>query len=220
MESRVISGNTFGPNTIIVQGNLTSSKPLLTVNNATHADGLRREREIEILKRLYKSPYEDRKYRNPDRARGTCEWFVSHKLFQEWQESEWSTTLWVSADPGCGKSVLAKHLVDSVLPSTASRTTCYFFFKDDFKDQKNIISALCCILHQLFKQKRVLLSKAILDEFEIHRKEITSSFRRLWNVLLSVAKDENAGEIVCLLDAIDECEDPGRSQLARALQTL
>ncbi|KAM6483960.1 ankyrin repeat-containing domain protein [Trichoderma sp. SZMC 28011] len=179
----------------------------------------RKAREIGIMRRLYKSPYKDRKDRNPDPARGTCEWFIAHKLFLEWQESKRSTTLWVSADPGCGKSVLVKHLVDSVLPR-ASRTTCYFFFKDDFEDQKNVSSALCCILHQLFEQKRVLLSEAILDDFEMYQEEITGSFERLWTTLLKVADDRNAGEIVCLLDAIDECEDSGRAQLARALQTL
>jgi ankyrin repeat domain-containing protein 50 len=33
-------------------------------------------------------------------------------------------------------------------------------------------------------------------------------------------KDTSAGEIVCLLDAIDECEDNGRSRLAEALCRL
>ncbi|KAF2477159.1 ankyrin, partial [Lindgomyces ingoldianus] len=159
----------------------------------------RREKEIEILRCLNASPYRDRKDRNPGRVPRTCDWFVSHKLFRDWQESKSSRMLWVSADPVCGKSVLAKYLVDSILPTTESRTVCYFFFKDDFEDQRNVVSALCCILHQLFKQKRILLSDAILDH---------------------AVEDENAGEIICLLDAIDECEDQGRSQLARKLCQL
>ncbi|RYP34424.1 hypothetical protein DL767_004293 [Monosporascus sp. MG133] len=128
--------------------------------------------------------------------------------------------LWVSADPGCGKSVLTKYLVDSVLQTTEFRTVCYFFFKDDFEDQRNVVSALCCILHQLFKQKRVLLSDAILDQFDIDGETFTSSFGELWHTLINAAKDENAGEIICLLDAIDECEDQGRSQLAQKLCQL
>ncbi|KAN0079341.1 Ankyrin repeat-containing domain protein [Elaphomyces granulatus] len=131
-----------------------------------------RVKEIEILKRLNKSPYRERKERNPERIEGTCEWFMAHKLFRDWHESKSSTILWVSADPGCGKSVLR--------------------------------SALCYILHQLFKQKRILLSEEILEQFEI-KEDFT---------------DENAGEIVCLLDAIDECEDHGRSQLTQALCKL
>jgi hypothetical protein len=181
-----------------------------------------RSAKIETLKRLHKSPYRDRKDRNPERIPGTCEWFVAHELFRDWDESKSSTMLWVSADPGCGKSVLVRYLVDSILATAESRTTCYFFFKDDFDDQRSAASALCCILHQLFlfKQKRVLLSKNILEQFEVEGEKLTSSFSELWAILLSAANDENAGEIICLLDAIDECEDRGRSQLAQALCKL
>ncbi|KAN0066704.1 hypothetical protein V8E54_015174 [Elaphomyces granulatus] len=180
----------------------------------------RRAREIEILKWLNRSPYQDRKERNPERIRGTCEWFLTHELFRDWHESKSSTMLWVSADPGCGKSVLIKYLVDSILATNESRTTCYFFFKDDFEDQRNAVSALCCIIRQLFMQKRALLSDMILEQFEAGGERLCSSFSDLWAILLSAAEDKNAGEIVCLLDAIDECEDYGKSQLAQALCKL
>jgi ankyrin repeat domain-containing protein 50 len=128
--------------------------------------------------------------------------------------------LWVSADPGCGKSVLAKYLVDSILPTTESRTTCYFFFKDDFEDQRTAVNALCCILLQLFRQKRILLSEMVLKRLEVDRDKFTNSFSELWDTLLGAAEDKNAGEIVCLLDAIDECENSGRVQLVQALCKL
>lgn len=177
----------------------------------------RNEKEIKFLKSLNKS---DGKDRNPDQVPGTCDWFVSHKVFLDWQESKSSRMLWVSADPGCGKSVLAKYLVDSVLPTTEARTVCYFFFKDDIEDQKNVVKALCCILRQLFIQKRTLLSDAILNQFEIDGETLTSSFNEVWDILINAAEDENAGEIICLLDAIDECENTGRSQLAQKLCQL
>ncbi|RYO91810.1 hypothetical protein DL764_008235 [Monosporascus ibericus] len=183
-------------------------------------DPAQREKEIRILKCLDASPYKDRKDRNPPPVQGTCHWFVSHEHFRDWQERKSSAMLWVSADPGCGKSVLAKHLVDSVLLTTESRTVCYFFFKDDFEDQRSAVCALCCILHQLFVQKRILLSDAILDQFDIVGEKFTSSFGELWQALINAASDKNAGEIVCLLDAIDECEAQGRSQLDLALRKL
>ncbi|KAF3308734.1 hypothetical protein TWF173_000746 [Orbilia oligospora] len=153
-----------------------------------------RAKEIEVLKILYRSPYRDQKDRNIDRISGTCEWFTPD-------------------------AVLAKYLIDHVLPSTDIRTTCYFFFKDDFEDQRSIIIALCCILHQLFTQKPVLLSKAIFERFQATGKEFARSFRELWDALLCAA-DENTGEIVCVLDAIDECDDDGRTRLSRALREL
>ena len=165
-------------------------------------------------------PYRDRKDRNPERVDGTCEWFTNHLLFRTWQESRTSSLLWVSADPGCGKSVLAKYLVDDVLPSTGTRTTCYFFFKDDFDDQRSPAIALCCILRQLFDQKPAVLSDKIFEKFEAGGENLTGSFRDLWDILISIASDRNAGEILCILDALDECEENGRSQIAGALHEL
>ena len=125
--------------------------------------------------------------------------------------------LWISADPGCGKSVFVKYLVDSISEVTECRTTCYFFFKGDFQDQKSAASALCYILHQLFMQRRILLFEKILEKFEVEEEKLTSSFAELRVTLLSAAKDKNAGEIVCLHDG---CEFHGRSQLAKALCKL
>jgi len=88
-----------------------------------------RDKKVKFfLKMLYTCPYRDRKERNIERVPGTCEWFTNHSLFQNWNKNQRSSLLWVSADPGCGKSVLVKYLVDHILPSTGERTTCYFFF--------------------------------------------------------------------------------------------
>ncbi|KAM5342918.1 hypothetical protein ACJ41O_013884 [Fusarium nematophilum] len=81
--------------------------------------------------------------------------------------------LWVSANPGCGKSVLAKYLVDSKLQTTEPRTTCYFFFKDDFEDQRSATSALSCILHQLFIQREDLFSNKIVKRLEAYKEHLT-----------------------------------------------
>lgn len=223
-DNRNISQSTFGQHARVHQGDAIA---YIEGNvNVTNSYGKspettkKRDGEDEILRRLYTSPYEDRKDRNPPRVPGTCQWFTSHELFEEWQESKSSRLLWVSADPGCGKSVLVKHLVESVLRTTESRTVCYFFFKDDFPDQKNIVSALCCILRQLFMQKPRLFSHEILHQFVSGGETFANSFNELWKTLIQVSMDQDAGEIICIFDAIDECEDMGRSQLAHKLCRL
>ncbi|KAK1249819.1 hypothetical protein MKX08_009822 [Trichoderma sp. CBMAI-0020] len=220
---RTISQNTLEHDALIIQGDVTTTvKGGVSVTNnygTSPANTDKRDGEDGILRRLYTSPYEDRKDRNPSRVPGTCDWFMSHELFQSWEESKSSRLLWVSADPGCGKSVLVKHLVDSILQTTESRTVCYFFFKDDFPDQKNVVSALCCILRQLFIKKPLLLSDEILRQFATGGETFFNSFTELWKTLIQISKDQSAGEIICILDAIDECEDQG-SQLARELCKL
>lgn len=172
---------------------------------------------LEFIERLNTTPCEERKNRNAKRAKGTCEWFTAHHLFQNWQR-ETSAPLWVSADPGCGKSVLARYLVDEILPSNAMRKTCYFFFKDDFDDQRTAEGALRCILHQLLVQEPVLLSEETLLQYEGEKDQYLSSFWKLWSLLVEVADKREHGEIVCVLDALDECE--GHTPLTEALTQL
>jgi len=172
----------------------------------------------QFLNMLYTSNYRDGKNRNHNRVEGTCEWFTNHPLFHHWNESRKSSLLWVSADPGCGKSVLVKHLVDHILPTTSKRSTCYFFFKDDFTDQKSAANALCAILRQIFLAKPHLVTDSILDKVDIDGNMFLKSFRDLWSTLISVATDRNAGEIVCIIDALDECHDSERSLLIEAVK--
>ena len=166
--------------------------------------------EKVLLQTLYTCPYSDRKDRNNIRVEGTCEWFTNHRLFQHWNESKESSLLLVSADPGCGKSVLARYLVDEVIPRE-NRTTCYFFFKDDFTDQRSAANAICAILRQIFLQRPDLLQDSILKECEREGTKLLQSVHIPWRILLDVAADQNAGEIVCILDALDECADGHRS---------
>ncbi|CAH0039831.1 unnamed protein product [Clonostachys rhizophaga] len=151
--------------------------------------------------------YEWYKDRIEKRVEGTCSWFLRHSNFKSWQQQE-SGPLLVSADPGCGKSVLAKYLVDEVLPGSA--TTCYFFFKD--QDQNTVRQALCALLHQLFTQKPALIEHA-LELFRQNGKGLVDNKASLWKILQSVAQDPRAGPIVLVFDALDECSEQEFTEL-------
>jgi ankyrin repeat protein len=172
-------------------------------------------KESECLHALRTTAYEEFKDRNPDRLEGTCQWFLHHDYFPEWQQRP-SSLLWVSADPGCGKSVLAKSLIRRELKPTESRLTCYYFFKDDNEKQKNITDALSALLHQLFSQRRSLIHHAV-PSFTTEGAKLTESFHKLWSVFMSIAADSTAGDIVYILDALDECAEEGRCQIIEAL---
>src|SRR5882724_2259326 len=101
------------------------------------------EKESKCQQLLRTSDYERYKDRNPFPVKGTCQWFLRHTNYVTWRDSLNSSLLWVSADPGCGKSVLSRFLADRELQATRNRTICYFFFKDDNEDQKTATTALC-----------------------------------------------------------------------------
>jgi ankyrin repeat protein len=131
----------------------------------------------------------------------------------EWVKQD-SGPLLVSADPGCGKSVLAKYLVDHVLPRSA--TVCYYFFKD--QDQNTVRQALCALLHQLISQKPTLIQHA-MKQYEKDGQGLIHSTNSLWKILLDAVQDQQAGSVIIVLDALDECHESELEDLMRNIET-
>ena len=125
------------------------------------------ERERHCHQAFKTSPYEQYKNTNPEKVSGTCRWVLDHRQFQAWQQSSHCDLLWISADPGCGKSVLAKCLVDHEFGTADQHSRCYFFFRDNER-QDNLSTALCAILHQLFDHQPSLLRQRAVAQCSLH----------------------------------------------------
>lgn len=203
----------------IARDGLAISERLLNIQQKEHTQKLS-DQQANCLQlfRLTKSTedanYEWYKGRIADRVEGTCMWFLNHSHFQEWKKKETGPLL-VSADPGCGKSVLAKYLIDHVLPE--SSTVCYFFFKDQV--QNTVRQALCALLHQLFSQKPSLLVHA-MKQYDKDGAGLVNSTSSLWTVFGNAVQDANAGSITIVLDALDECAESEVKDLMRYMETL
>jgi len=114
---------------------------------------------------------------------------------------------------GCGKSVLSKHLVDrkgeALTGHTAPPTLCYFFFKDGDVERMDAAKAICAFLHQLILQQPRLYQYA-REDFDTKSQKFLTDFDTLWNVFLATCEDPALQEIVCVLDAVDECREKSR----------
>ncbi|CAI6340837.1 unnamed protein product [Periconia digitata] len=188
------------------------SPTVAALKNTTHP----RFQELIDQLQQHTSAYAARKDVNPDRISGTCEWFVNHEKFKHWNNGVGNGLLWVSADPGCGKSVLAKYLVDEVL-ARPNRSICYFFFKDGYPDQQFASNALCAILHQLYLQQPERVRSAVIDRFLKDKKNMHGSISNLWNIIVGTASDSKHGEVVCVLDALDECQAKDSREFAKRI---
>lgn len=193
------------------------------------------EKERRLLSDLAKGSgdYERYKNINPERVPGTCEWFLADDRFCNWRDSRSGDLLWVSAGPGCGKSVLSKSLIDeghlnseAVITITSStitvseRVTCYFFFKEEGEGKMDSAQALCAILHQLFTCKTT--SHLITHALESHKNNnetLTEKISELWRILVECANSSPV-QIVCVLDALDECKKERRRELIGMIQRL
>ncbi|KAK2761425.1 Ankyrin repeat domain-containing protein 50-like protein 3 [Colletotrichum kahawae] len=161
------------------------------------------QKQVDCHQTFKTSTYEKFKNINPKRVPGTCKWVLEHPRYRKWQQSRQDDLLWISADPGCGKSVLAKSLIDGELQATSDHTACYFFFKDN-DDQNNLATALCALLHQLFNFQPLLIRHATAA-FEKNGEKLQTEVDELWRIFIAAATDDQAINITCVLDALDEC---------------
>ena len=167
---------------------------------------------------LKTSTYEQFKNFNPPRVDGTCGWVLSHPQYRKWRSSTHDDLLWVSADPGCGKSVLSKSLIDNELRSNDGHAICYFFFKDN-QEQDSLTTALCALLHQLFSQQYWLLHHAI-PAWRKNGNKLVDEIQELWRILLAATSDSKAYDVTCVLDALDECRPSDQKTLIDMLATF
>ncbi|KAL8708015.1 MAG: hypothetical protein Q9225_007664 [Loekoesia sp. 1 TL-2023] len=164
------------------------------------------------------SDYEGQKNINPDRANGTCEWVLKRPQYRKWLDNPYNDLLWISADPGCGKSVLARSLIDHDLWESQAHTVCYFFFKDN-GNQDSLAIALCALIHQLLGSQPQLIGHAI-SSWEKAGNNLQQEVDGLWRILLNAGTDVNAGRTICVLDALDECRENDRKRLINMLATF
>ena len=165
------------------------------------------ESEKALLHDLASTYQEDKNF-NPERLEGTCEWLLQDTEFRKWRDTSEPSLFLAFAGPGCGKSVLSRCLIDENLTTTRVTTTsvCYFFFKENYADRDNSASAIAAILHQLFSSDSSgQLIRHGLGSHKTHGRKMTESFSTLWDILMLCAASPEAGEIICVLDALDEC---------------
>ena len=102
-------------------------------------------------------------------------------------------------------------VTDNGLPSTI----CYFFFKAGHEQKRLAAGALSTILHQLF-QNTNLVSYGFAS-YKNHSAKLSKMFSELWEILIECAKDPEVGKIICVIDALDECEKSSWEQLIKEL---
>ena len=181
------------------------------------------DKETACLQAFRTTNYEYQKDLNPDKEDGTCNWCLQSAIFRNWQENDSSCLLWITADPGCGKSVLSKDLVDNRLfgLESSDTTICYFFFKDTSPENRSPANAVAALLHQVLKSKRGRKAmRHALPAYLENADKTCQSLDAMWKVLREISRDPECGRIIFVLDALDECETKDQKDLIRRLKGL
>lgn len=154
-----------------------------------------------------------------DPVPGTCEWVASHETLRKWTSLQNSALLWITAEAGCGKSVMAKYLVDHLALLRRFQQTahiCYFFFREGLQDQDNTSAAVSAMLHQLCSSQPRLIQH-ILAKRASTGKRTFNRIESLWSILQAILKNPSMRDVIWILDGLDECEPNSCGELLKRL---
>lgn len=173
------------------------------------------------MEKLSTAKWQQHKDRNPPPAPGTCIWMLEHPMYLEWLTDDKLFLLWISANPGCGKSVLASYLIDHQMERNcrSKPNVCYFFFKSDNHDQRSGVTALQSLLRQLYEQQPKLADIGV----SCLKGKSLDDLGNLWLAFVkSVQQSTSAGDdgpirTFCVFDGLDECDAVDSRKLVRLI---
>lgn len=98
---------------------------------------------------------------------------------------------------------------------------CFFIFKYGSTQQEDSVHALSAIIHQICSFQPELLEHAIARQRHFTRGAPQKKrFEALWDVFQDCIHDKRLKETLCIIDALDECEQATRALLVERLALL
>jgi hypothetical protein len=116
--------------------------------------------------------------------------------------------------------MIALHVIDALLQQATndeSLTVLFFFCNAQNEHFGTSAALLRGLMFQLIKRHPHLRNGGIRCLEEENYLQTLSSFGQLWKIFITMVDDAKVGDIVCVLDALDDCDETSRSELLKKL---
>ncbi|KAM6532716.1 hypothetical protein FALCPG4_005767 [Fusarium falciforme] len=154
------------------------------------------------------------------RTPGTCEWIPIIEEYQNWSAGR-SSLIWISGPPGKGKTFISIFLTQLLESSKPDATVIWFFCDNKAASRNQAINILRGLIIQLIQKHNQLISR-ITPTWKIQGANLfqDSSFETIWRIFEGMLEALKDNEVCCVLDALDECDEPSLSALLFKVQSL
>ncbi|KAI0383616.1 hypothetical protein F5Y04DRAFT_278797 [Hypomontagnella monticulosa] len=153
------------------------------------------------------------------RHENTGHWFSDTDEFKAWKVSTKDSLIWIYGIPGCGKSVLASRVIDT-LDSDQNKnevsTRIYFYFDFSDKTRQKSAGMLKSLIWQLTTKSQAAENVFTNQLYSYWTSRSQPATKALLSCLQGMLKA--SGPVVLVLDALDECRD--QSQLLNVLTEI
>lgn len=154
------------------------------------------------MKAIYPRDLDQIRLTKRGRANGTGEWIFDHDTFKEWLRQPEPQIIALTGAAGVGKSVLAKHVSDTLALKQPDAIVVEVFCQATHNTAVYIMRA---VLHQLLSHRRELFSH-VYQQQQKHELDQLDSFGSLWKLLLLLLNDNEIPPVFCIIDGLDECQ--------------
>ncbi|KAH0541695.1 hypothetical protein FGG08_003858 [Glutinoglossum americanum] len=160
-----------------------------------------------------------------ERHPNTCQWISQNENIKWWSASRRNSLLWLSGDPGLGKSTLLTYLTHLLrgrprhLNVGKNSAVIYSFCNEQANNTGSMV--LSVAIHQMLTQFPHLQHRAYEPD-QAHclgntRWRVTKGKHRsvagLWHLLCQLAKESRLSRVFLIVDALDECDKGSQVEL-------
>ena len=148
---------------------------------------------------------------------GTCSWSTRTTQYMSWNQADCAAVLWLTGEAGCGKTVLTSFIVQHLrslstdYQATRSHAVYSFFCDRDDEARRDIRCLLRSLIVQILDSRREIVHQ-IKRRFRADKHEFDHSFEILWNIFQMAIDIVPYERIYIVVDALDECDERGRSR--------
>ncbi|KAL7905870.1 Pfs, NACHT and WD domain protein [Trichoderma velutinum] len=201
-----IAGNSFGDNATIHQGNVyhyssegANDRCLADLRSTDPRDDKIRIEQTKggLLRELYS-------------------WILENDKFKLWYDDDKTQgqLLWITGDPGKGKTMLACGIIDELANQTRMNnpqskiTLSYFFCQGTDSRINTSVAVLRGLLYLIIHQQRSLISH-VRNKYDIAGKSLfedVNAWTALSQIFINTLQDTSIDSTILVIDALDECE--------------
>ncbi|KAF1971564.1 hypothetical protein BU23DRAFT_434634, partial [Bimuria novae-zelandiae CBS 107.79] len=153
-----------------------------------------------------------------ERVAGTCEWIRKNSTFKQCILPDSKThSLWLRGGPGMVKTILSTFLTEDLERSFVDQDKLQTFFFCDHQDcnRSSAVGILRGIIWQIIKAKPSLHVHVLYcANNDKQTKHSLNSREALWLMFERILRDEELGEVICIIYGLAECDQDSITWLA------
>lgn len=147
-------------------------------------------------------------------------WILEHEEFNKWRHTKESGVLWIKGDPGKGKTMLLCGIIEDLEQSQNEHLSYFFCQATDYRIN-TAAAVVGGLIRSLLKQHSALLSRIRERHGNGPKGQLDgpNALVILSDIFETITNDTGLTNVICVVDALDECVTDCRRLLNLIIKT-